>query len=92
MIVFLAGACAFYEGLTMELIGGGTGKYFLKHGNLKTKERYEDILSRRERQEQDNPCRMGGQEQINHYLGKIDENFWRGGNQGTGYMMTWFRL
>lgn len=38
------------------------------------------------------PAIRGGQQQINAYLGVKSENFWRGGNQGTGYIMTWFRL
>lgn len=60
MIVMLAGACAFYEGLTMELLSGGTGDYFVTNGNYNTRKYYEDILSRGEWQRQDNTCPEGG--------------------------------
>lgn len=88
MKIYLAGVLQFYEGLALEKIGGGTGEYFVKNGNLATRIKYEGILSRREWQKQYNTCPEGGQEQINAYLGVSDANFWRGGNQGIGFTMT----
>ena len=67
MRVYLAGVLQFYEGLSMELLGGGTGDYFVTNGNYNTRKFYEDILSRGERQRQDNTCPEGGA-RTNKYL------------------------